>query len=54
MQKLIITVAVNGSLTTKEMNSSVPVTPQEIGEVSARCRDAGAAMIHTHARDEAG
>ncbi|MEM7478503.1 MAG: 3-keto-5-aminohexanoate cleavage protein [Planctomycetota bacterium] len=54
MEKLVITVAVNGSLTTKKMNPNVPVTPEEIGEDARLCRDAGAAMVHAHARDESG
>ena len=54
MKKLVITVAVNGSLTSREMNPNVPLTPGEIGEDAARCREAGAAMVHTHARNPEG
>ncbi|MEE2640803.1 MAG: 3-keto-5-aminohexanoate cleavage protein [Planctomycetota bacterium] len=54
MKKLVITVAVNGSLTSREMNPNVPLTPGEIGEDAARCREAGAAMVHTHARNSEG
>ena len=54
MNPLIITVAVNGSLPSKEMNPHVPITPEEIAETAVRCRQAGAAMVHTHARDAAG
>jgi 3-keto-5-aminohexanoate cleavage enzyme len=31
MNKVIITVALNGSLPTKEMNPHVPMTPEELG-----------------------
>lgn len=54
MQKLIITVAPTGNVPTKEMNPSLPVTPEEILETAVRCRLAGASLIHVHARDRAG
>ena len=54
MKPLIITVAVNGSLPTKDMNPHVPIIPEEIAETAVRCRAAGAAMVHTHARDADG
>lgn len=54
MEKLIITVAPTGNVPTQEMNPDLPVTPQEIAETAARCREAGASLIHVHARDSAG
>jgi len=54
MEKLIITVAATGNVPTKEMNPHLPVTPEEIAETAVRCREAGASIIHVHARDEAG
>ena len=36
MEKLVITVAVNGSLPTREMTPHVPMTPAEIGETTER------------------
>jgi 3-keto-5-aminohexanoate cleavage enzyme len=54
MDKLIITVAPTGNVPTKEMTPHLPVTPQEIAETAARCRKAGASLIHVHARDAAG
>ena len=54
MEKLVITVAVNGSLPTREMTPHVPVTPAEIAESAVKCREAGAGMIHVHARDTEG
>lgn len=54
MDKLIITAAVTGSVPTKAMNPYLPTTPEEIAETAARCREAGASIIHVHARDAAG
>ncbi len=51
MDKLIITVAPTGSVPTKEMTPHVPLTPKEIGEDALRCYNAGASIIHIHARD---
>lgn len=53
MEKLVITVAPTGSVPTKEMNPHLPVTPEEIAQTAVRCRQAGASLIHVHARDEA-
>ena len=52
--KLIITVAPTGSVPTREMNPHVPITPEEIAESAVRCRQAGASLIHIHARDAQG
>ncbi len=54
MDKLIITVAATGNVPTKEMNPHLPVTPKEIAASAARCRRAGAGLIHVHARDVVG
>ncbi len=51
MEKLIITVAATGNVPTKEMNPQLPITPEEIAETAVRCREAGASIIHVHARD---
>lgn len=51
MDKLIITVALTGSIPVKEKNPSLPVTPEEIGVDARRCADAGACIFHVHARD---
>jgi 3-keto-5-aminohexanoate cleavage enzyme len=52
--KLIITVAPTGNVPTKEMNPHLPVTPEEIADSAVRCREAGASLIHVHARDQNG
>jgi 3-keto-5-aminohexanoate cleavage enzyme len=51
MEKLIITAAVTGSLPTKAKTPHVPITPAEIVEAGVRCEQAGAAVIHVHARN---
>jgi 3-keto-5-aminohexanoate cleavage enzyme len=54
MQKLIITVALTGNVPTKEMNSELPVTAEEVATDVRRCSDAGAVLFHVHARDADG
>ncbi|MFO7707325.1 MAG: 3-keto-5-aminohexanoate cleavage protein [Desulfobacterales bacterium] len=51
MEKLIITAAVTGSLPTKKKTPYVPITPAEIVAAGVRCEQAGAAVIHVHARN---
>jgi uncharacterized protein (DUF849 family) len=55
MEKLVITCAVTGSLSQrgegKGQSPWLPVTPQEIAEDSRRACDAGASVLHLHARD---
>lgn len=51
MEKLIITVAVTGSLPKKKDTPHVPITPAEIVEAGVRCEAAGASIIHVHVRN---
>ena len=51
MTKVIITCAVTGAIHTPSMSPYLPVTPEEIIEASVAAADAGAAIIHLHARD---
>ena len=51
MSKLIVTVALNGSVPTKKMNPHTPITPEEIAAAAVKCREAGASVAHVHARD---
>jgi 3-keto-5-aminohexanoate cleavage enzyme len=51
MEKLIITAAITGSLTTKEQNPNIPYTPEEIAESAIESCKAGAAVAHLHVRD---
>lgn len=50
MSKIIITAAVNGNRD-QSYGMRVPITPEEIAEESRRCVEAGASVIHFHARD---
>ena len=49
--KVIITVAANGGMQQDRDGAVVPKQPAEIGDAAARCYEAGASMIHVHARD---
>lgn len=50
-QKVIITCAVTGSIHTPSMSPHLPVTAHEIAEAAVGAAEAGAAIIHLHARD---
>jgi 3-keto-5-aminohexanoate cleavage enzyme len=52
--KVIITVAINGGMQQDRDGAVIPKQPIEIGEAAARCYEAGAAMVHVHARDQEG
>jgi uncharacterized protein (DUF849 family) len=52
-QKVIITCAVTGAIHTPSMSPYLPVTPQEIADAAVGAAEAGAAIIHLHARDPA-
>jgi uncharacterized protein (DUF849 family) len=49
--KIIITCAVTGAIHTPSMSPYLPVTPNEIAEAAIGAAEAGAAVIHLHARD---
>jgi 3-keto-5-aminohexanoate cleavage enzyme len=48
--KVIITCALNGGMQQDRDGAVIPKQPEEIGEAAARCHEAGAAMVHVHAR----
>jgi uncharacterized protein (DUF849 family) len=50
-RKVIITCAVTGSIHTPSMSPYLPVTPQEIADAAVGAAEAGAAIVHLHARD---
>jgi uncharacterized protein (DUF849 family) len=54
LDKLIINAAITGMVPSKQDNPHVPVTVAEIVADVRRCRDAGASIVHVHARDEDG
>jgi uncharacterized protein (DUF849 family) len=49
--KVIITCAVTGNLTTPEQTPHLPITPEQIAEACLGAADAGAAVVHIHVRD---
>ena len=52
-KKVIITCAVTGSIHTPSMSQYLPITPDEIAQGAIEAVQAGAAMVHLHARDPA-
>lgn len=49
--KVIITCAVTGGIHTPTMSDALPVTPDEIAEQAIAAAEAGASILHLHARD---
>jgi len=49
--KVIITVAVTGSVGDKSKHPALPVTPKEIAESAIEAHSAGASVAHIHVRD---
>ena len=49
--KVIITCAVTGSIHTPSMSPHLPITPDEIAAEAIAAAEAGAAMLHLHARN---
>lgn len=50
-EKVIVTCAVTGSIHTPAMSPYLPITPDQIVADSVAAAEAGAAIIHLHARD---
>ena len=51
MSKVIITCAITGSIHTPSMSPHLPVTPDEITAAALGAAQAGAAIVHLHARN---
>jgi len=51
MGKVIITCAVTGSIHTPTMSPYLPITPDEIAVEAIAAAEAGASILHLHARD---
>jgi len=49
-RKVIITCAVTGAIHTPSMSPYLPVTPDEIADAAIGAAEAGAAIVHLHAR----
>lgn len=50
----VITCAVSGVLANRQQCPGIPYTPAEIGEECRRAHEAGAAVVHIHARNDDG
>ncbi|HTH98784.1 MAG TPA: 3-keto-5-aminohexanoate cleavage protein [Stellaceae bacterium] len=50
-RKVVITCAVTGAIHTPSMSPYLPVTPEEISEAALGAAEAGAAVVHLHARN---
>ena len=50
-RKVIITCAVTGAIHTPSMSPYLPVTPDEIIDAAVGAAEAGAALVHVHARN---
>ena len=50
-EPVIITCAPTGGIHTPTMSPHLPITPEEIAQASVEAAQAGAAVIHLHARD---
>ena len=50
-RKVIITCAVTGSIHTPTMSPHLPITPDEVAKDAIAAAEAGAAILHLHARD---
>ena len=50
---VVITCAVTGNLTMPEQTPHLPITPEQIADAAVGAADAGAAIVHLHARDPA-
>ena len=49
--KVIITCAVTGAIHTPTMSDALPITPDQIAEQAIAAAEAGAAILHLHARN---
>jgi uncharacterized protein (DUF849 family) len=50
-RKVIITCAVTGSIHTPSMSPHIPITAEEIADAAVGAAEAGAAIVHLHARN---
>jgi 3-keto-5-aminohexanoate cleavage enzyme len=52
--ELILSVATTGGHHGKEANPNLPITPAEVAADVAACEEAGASIVHLHAREDDG
>src|SRR6185503_13645605 len=50
-RKVIITCAVTGSIHTPSMSPHLPITAEQIADAAVGAAEAGAAIVHLHARN---
>ena len=50
----VITCALTGVLANRKQNEGIPYTPAEIADEAKRAYDAGASVVHIHARNDDG
>ena len=50
MQKLIITAAITGAATIPSLSQYLPIAPEQIADSAIQAAEAGAAIVHIHAR----
>lgn len=53
-KKIILSCALTGAATTRQQCPYIPYTPQELGEEAKRAEEAGASIVHIHAREDDG
>ncbi|RUA02188.1 MAG: 3-keto-5-aminohexanoate cleavage protein [Deltaproteobacteria bacterium] len=51
MDKFIVTAALTGAIHTPTMSPHLPITPDELAQEARRAYEAGAAVVHVHARN---
>lgn len=54
MNRVIVTAALTGAATTRKHCPHLPYTPVEIAEEARRAAEAGASIVHVHAREDDG
>jgi uncharacterized protein (DUF849 family) len=52
--KVVLTCALTGALANRSQCPAIPYTPSQIADEARRAYDAGAAVVHVHARDDDG
>src|SRR5262249_21856055 len=52
--RVVVSAALTGALTRREHCPAIPYTPAEIGDEARRAAQAGAALVHIHARNSDG
>jgi 3-keto-5-aminohexanoate cleavage enzyme len=52
--EVILTAAIVGAELTRASTPHLPLSPREVADEAARCREAGAAIIHLHVRNDDG